>query len=465
MSGGEAQRVKLAAELARPSTGKTLYLLDEPTTGLHFDDVRKLLEVLQRLVDLGNTVVVVEHNVDVIKSADWVVDLGPEAGVGGGQIVAQGTPEMVVAQAAAAGPGMTSHTGLILAGVLAAGPRVLRPKYDAKAAMKARIDDIDISKVGKDEKLPWEADGVKWHTRDRVTTKGTAVKWEGDALTFALELVEANGPFAAPDYGTRSVVEVAAVTKSHGWFLHANTGHEAYLSLCFRFARNSFKQADLVGKLGLKPLSDIPGLENYSRDQRVEVTQARGPWQQVVVTVTRKAEIDTPAFRELVAKAANAFRANLKRMQTSVEDVMPWKLNGEQWHTGPKGFPPGKPSKWDAGILKKLIAVIREVEPAVEFKFDAQDSILLKLPGVGRSWSRWKTKDPASLELRFVGKPAQFNLSRLDGIGRDPSLTQDRSDGVDVILFKFSTAEQLKLPALKTLLAEHAIGFREVFAE
>src|SRR5262249_53238014 len=96
LSGGEAQRVKLAAELARPSTGRTLYMLDEPTTGLHFDDISKLLDVLNRLVDLGNTVIVVEHNLDVIKTADWVIDLGPEAGPGGGRVVAQGTPEQLV---------------------------------------------------------------------------------------------------------------------------------------------------------------------------------------------------------------------------------------------------------------------------------------------------------------------------------------------------------------------------------
>jgi excinuclease ABC subunit A len=111
LSGGEAQRVKLASELQRVSTGRTFYILDEPTTGLHFDDVRQLLNVLQRLVDAGNTVLVIEHNLDVIKSADWIVDLGPEGGDRGGQVVVAGTPEDVVACA-------ESHTGRFLKPVL-----------------------------------------------------------------------------------------------------------------------------------------------------------------------------------------------------------------------------------------------------------------------------------------------------------------------------------------------------------
>jgi len=114
LSGGEAQRVKLAKELSKRATGRTLYILDEPTTGLHFHDVAKLLEVLHELVETGNTVVVIEHNLEVIKTADWVIDLGPEGGDGGGEIVAAGTPEDIVRE-------KRSYTGQFLKPVLARG--------------------------------------------------------------------------------------------------------------------------------------------------------------------------------------------------------------------------------------------------------------------------------------------------------------------------------------------------------
>ena len=95
LSGGEAQRIKLAKELSKRSTGRTMYILDEPTTGLHQHDIKKLLEILHTFVSLGNTVVVIEHNLDVIKTADWIIDLGPEGGDGGGEIVGSGSPEMI----------------------------------------------------------------------------------------------------------------------------------------------------------------------------------------------------------------------------------------------------------------------------------------------------------------------------------------------------------------------------------
>jgi excinuclease ABC subunit A len=105
LSGGESQRMKLAAELSRPSTGRTLYILDEPTTGLHFEDIQVLLGVLDRLVEAGNTVIIIEHNLDVLKSVDWLIDMGPEGGRRGGRIVAQGTPEdLVLDPASVTGP-------------------------------------------------------------------------------------------------------------------------------------------------------------------------------------------------------------------------------------------------------------------------------------------------------------------------------------------------------------------------
>ena len=128
LSGGEAQRVKLASELHRRSTGRTLYILDEPTTGLHAHDIARLLEVLQRLVESGETVLVIEHNLDVIKTADYIVDLGPEGGDKGGQIVASGTPEQVVKEE-------RSYTGKYLKEILDRD----------KARMKERIKEVELS--------------------------------------------------------------------------------------------------------------------------------------------------------------------------------------------------------------------------------------------------------------------------------------------------------------------------------
>ncbi|ABW11494.1 excinuclease ABC, A subunit [Parafrankia sp. EAN1pec] len=131
LSGGEAQRVKLASELQRRSTGRTVYVLDEPTTGLHFEDIRKLLGVLGRLVDAGNTVIVIEHNLDVIKTADWIVDMGPEGGTGGGRVIAEGAPETVATVS-------ESHTGAFLREIL--GDRVdARPKSRPKLAGAAAL--------------------------------------------------------------------------------------------------------------------------------------------------------------------------------------------------------------------------------------------------------------------------------------------------------------------------------------
>jgi excinuclease ABC subunit A len=147
LSGGEAQRVKLAKELSKRATGRTLYILDEPTTGLHFEDVKKLLEVLHELVDAGNTIVVIEHNLDVVKTADWVLDLGPEGGDGGGMLIAAGTPEDIAAIP-------QSHTGRFLAETFRRQDerRAQRNKREKAAAKTVRDAPAEKAKPAKKSK-------------------------------------------------------------------------------------------------------------------------------------------------------------------------------------------------------------------------------------------------------------------------------------------------------------------------
>jgi excinuclease ABC subunit A len=457
LSGGEAQRVKLAAELARPNTGKTVYILDEPTTGLHFDDIRKLLEVLQRLVDLGNTVIVVEHNLDVIKSADWIIDMGPEGGAEGGTILAEGTPEDVVAG------GKALYTGPFLKEALDAGPRVVRPKYDPHAAEKMKAGDVPLEKVGKDAAMPWETDGIRWHTVDRLSHGGKPCRWEGDILLQVESMIQELGKFAPTSWKQPTVVEISGPTKSQGWFFHAQTGMEWLVRLVFRVAKNTFKQDALDRQLGIPTLNDTPGLEVYSNEPRVKVSNRKGPWQEVWMLVHKYEEIDTVAFRQFLSKAVLAFQANLKRMTQTPEDVMPWKVNGESWHLGAKGFPAGRAQKWDRGILARLVGMMRDIDPKVEIDWTNRVAVSFRLPGVSRAWASWRTKQATALECKFLGKKGQFNLSQIESIGLDPKIRPHKNG--EILHLTFLNDNHLHAAALKDILKQHAAGFRETFGK
>ncbi len=311
LSGGEAQRVRLAAELGRPDTGRTLFLLDEPTTGLHFDDVRKLLEVLHRLVDLGNTVVAVEHNLDVIKSADWVIDLGPEAGAEGGKIVVEGGAQEVADCAA-------SHTGIALKPVLAAGPFATRERCDADAYAARQLEDEKkrLGDVGKDVPMPWQADGEKWHLRQRSGRDGQDRKWDPDALKFVLDLVHEAGDFDPTNWSNRASVEVT-IKDAPTWFLHALTGGEWLLELYFRAPPGVFDAEQLNRKLKLKTLDERTDLETYGNWARADVRPRRDGFDAIVVYVHDRDEIDTPAFRDFVRRVAREYLRGVKAAMAS----------------------------------------------------------------------------------------------------------------------------------------------------
>jgi excinuclease ABC subunit A len=459
LSGGESQRVKLASELGRPNTGRTLYILDEPTTGLHFDDVAKLLNVLNRLVDLGNTVVVVEHNLDVIKSADWVIDLGPEAGSAGGQVVAEGTPEDVA-------KAKESHTGAALLPVLAAGPHVERLKYDPNAEETPRVDDVSLEAVGADAKMPWQTDGRRWHMVERVSHNGKPCRWDGNMLEWIDERIHELGDFADTDWSQRTVVEIAAPNKSDGWFLHAMTGEEWLLRLVFRVGRNTFKSAGIQQRLGIKPLNESPELnvQAYSNEPRVWVTDHKGPWQSVTVHVHRLSEIDTPQFRAFLREAVAAFGKQQTRLRTRPDDVMPWKVNGERWHLGEKGFPPSKKPNWDRALLPQLLDLVRSIEPNVEVRWDVQYFITLRVPGVKRWWGQWQTKRTEGLVCRFLGKRGQFNLAALEGLGTSHEIDTELADA-DCVWLTLQELGPTQAARFKALLAEHLQGFRDTFGK
>src|SRR5262249_21844920 len=244
------------------------------------------------------------------------------------------------------------------------------------------------------------------------------------------------------------------------------TGGDWVVWLIFRVGGNPRTSAGLRWRLGIEPLNETPelGVQVYGNEPRVWVTNHKGPWQSVVVKVHKKSEIDTPAFRAFLKEAVTAFHGTLKRLNQKPEDLMPWKINGERWHLGEKGFPAGKKVHWDRALLPRLLELVREIEPGLEVRWDVQYFITLRVPGIKRAWGQWVTKDPEGLDCRFLGKKGQFNLSRVEQFGTSPTLNGDREDG-EMLRLVFVHHEHVHAPKLKELLVEHLRGFRQAFGK
>ena len=486
LSGGEAQRVKLAAELARPQSGKTLYLLDEPTTGLHFDDIRKLLKILNSLVDAGNTVVVIEHNLDVIKTVDWIIDLGPQAGAEGGWIVAQGTPEDVSHLAInrlksnltsrpplgnkpkrtsptlstlsfdsdkpTAILGHRSFTGEILAKVLADGGRGDRETFDAEAVRKKKAGDLDPTKIGADAKMPWEIDGRKWHTIDGLANNGKPRKWKGLILGQIIDELEASDRFSPTNWNERSTVEVASKAKGIGWFLHGYTGDEWLLTLKFRVPKRTFSEATLIAEFGLKDVNDLDEIPVYNRQPRVRIRPStNGPFEDVTISIVDVAEIETEAFRTFFATAQKSFIDRTNPESLNLEDLTPWKKLGRKWHLMRKGFLQGS-IEWEPIVLEELTSLLTELLPKADVDWTQKIVVNFTIDKIPKA--SLVTKRPAALELAISVTPGAVQLGQVANMGIDPEITSRDKAGIDTLRLRFTNLEQVKSPALRKFLSE-----------
>jgi excinuclease ABC subunit A len=294
LSGGEAQRVKIARELVGRNPGRTLYLLDEPTTGLHVADIRKLLVVLNRLVEAGNTVVLIEHNMDVVKTADWVVDLGPEGGEAGGYLVAAGPPETVAACEA-------SPTARYLQQALERSPREDRRSVAALPQVAGR-DSQEAPDVGAGALRPWEVDGEQWHCHDRVNAMGESPAWHNEALAHFVQQWRELPGTAEPNWRHWSDVRFGP-EGSDPPFALVRTHRKWYLELHFYLPKGVFEEESLSEQIGLPHWDELEGVPFYSRSPRVRVyTGARG-FDRVMIQAHLGDDVTGKGFRDFLRKA------------------------------------------------------------------------------------------------------------------------------------------------------------------
>ena len=465
LSGGESQRVKLAAELARPNTGKTLYLLDEPTTGLHFDDIAKLLKVLNSLVELGNTVIVIEHNLDVIKTADWLVDVGPEAGSEGGQIIAAGTPEKLVEHAeryqkqktasksrkSKQPPLLRSYTGEILQPILASGQRTDREVFDAQSLGEKQEGDLDLKQIGRDAQMPWQQDGRRWHTQEHVSLSGADCQWEGEVLESIIDFVEGKTGFGEINWNHRSIVEVNGPVKKQGWFLHANTGDEWLLRLSFRVKRNTFKQEELREQLALKSLDDLDELPIYGRSNRVRVKNLKGPWQEVSLTIHWLEEIQTPAFQDFLETASESFLGLIHREEIKPDEIMPWKVLKKKWHLSRKGFPNNKRIAWDPKLLESLFELLEQTYADSSIQWDSKSLVNFVQDGKRKPFLTIHTKRREGVDVTFRAADGEITLGKIAELGSEREIKTD-AKGKEQARIRFTKQSQVESKAFQKLL-------------
>jgi len=455
LSGGEAQRVKLAAELGRPATGKTLYVLDEPTTGLHFEDLRKLLLVLHRLVDLGNGVVCIEHNLDVIKNADWLIDLGPEAGHAGGNLVAACTPEDLLGVP-------ESHTGKALASILAAGPYSERVAFDAKkqASIDADLEKpLRLDDAGVDARMPWQSDGRKWHLETHLDHHGKRASWDPQLLAWVVDSAEKIEGFEPANWNSPSTVEVKAPGSSTPWFLHARTRGSTQLDLSLRVPGQLFTVPELVKKLGIKPLDTRDDLPIYSGNERIHIRPAGQGWFDVRIQMHDQKDLNKQAFTDLLKKSSAAYFKTIATAQADPLTSEPWKVNPKQWHLSQKGIHhKHKVIRWKPALLPGIIGRLSRLLPGLTVDWSRKVVVVLLLDG--EPVASIATTQPHGLRLHLMVPRGSVTPTQMDRLGVEPQMRAQR--GYDEVFFWLRSLDNLDAGQLQTVSRQMAARVRNM---
>ncbi len=443
LSGGEAQRVKLAAELGRPQTGKTVYILDEPTTGLHFDDLKKLLAVLHRLVDLGNSVICIEHNLDVIKTADWVIDIGPQAGQDGGEIVVEGTPETIAKCA-------KSYTGTALRPVLETGPvedRIvfgLQDQARIEAELQAPVD------LGDATLLPWKRDGRRWHLSEQLDHKGKKSKWDADLLDWLIDAIEPLGEFSPTDWKHRSRVEVKAPGSKTQWFCHARTKGTWNLDLTIRTAVQTFKEARLQSDLKIKTMDERTDVPAYGQWDRVSIRRTSRGFDDIRIHLHDQQDLRKPAFKRFLKKAAAAYFKMVRGAETAPTESEPWKSDGKAWHISQQSIAKGRRKKWQPAVLLALLGQISKTLPQCTIEWTNKTAVMVHLPGLKGRLLRIATNHAPGLRFDLRLPRRTFTPTMYEHLGHEPEL--DPRPEYDVLLSWVRTLDDVDAKQLRDVL-------------
>ena len=452
LSGGEAQRIKLAAELARPQTGRTIYILDEPTTGLHFDDIRKLLAVLHRLVDQGNTVLCIEHNLDLIKQADWVIDLGPGPAERGGEVVVEGTPQTVAGC-------KTSLTGKVLKPILEAGPHAQREVFDPKEAARKALGktparraktikaeeepdlDDEVTRVerAKPEStdwsdLPWKKDGQAWHLEQRHRTAEPR-HWDADALRWLIERVKQVGgeAFEHADWANVAHVEVRAIEarESSDWFLHVLTSGADLFDAYFRVPGGTFGEAGLIKQLAIPTLDERPDAPVGGNWQRVSVRTDARDIQSVRIQVFDLEDIRTKPFETFLQQAIQAHLKGLRDKQEQQASAEEAPMDRRAWHLAGKAIYSGRKPQWSSSALAGLCGLFLKHLPQVKLDWSHKTGVTIR-GGTGQRYGRIITSKSEAIEVRLSAPADTFAAKDIQRVGAGGRIEGETDHTVEI---------------------------------